>query len=150
MLSCPTYHTCSRTLRASCSTCSCASRASCFTCLLPSALWALFPYVPCCLVSWVLYVLMLPLVFLSFHASRSYFSIHLLIVILFGKCSFPVILWSVDQYLSTVWHIWNQIRKHICMKLQAKVNLKLGIIIIKSYPHRIDEIAADISNSLGT
>ena len=36
------------------------------------------------------------------------------------------------------------------MKLQAKVNLKLGIIIIKSYPHRIDEIAADISNSLGT
>ena len=38
MLSCPTYHTCSRALRASCSTCSSASRASCFTCLLPSAL----------------------------------------------------------------------------------------------------------------
>ena len=39
------------------------------------------------------------------------------------------------------------------MKLQiilVQVNLKLGIIIIKRYSHRIDEIAADLSNSFGT
>ena len=41
------------------------------------------------------------------------------------------------------------------MKLQiifvlVKMNLKLGIIIINSYSHSIDEIAADLSNSLGT
>ena len=34
--------------------------------------------------------------------------------------------------------------------VQMKVNLKLGIIIIKSYSHRVDEIAADLSNSSGT
>ena len=39
------------------------------------------------------------------------------------------------------------------MKLQAilvqvKLNLKLGIIIIKSYSHRIDEIAADLQSNL--
>ena len=32
--------------------------------------------------------------------------------------------------------------------VQVKVNLKLGVIIIKSYSHHIDEIAADLSNSL--
>ena len=31
-----------------------------------------------------------------------------------------------------------------------KMNLRLGIIIIKSYSHAIDEIAADLSISLGT
>ena len=39
------------------------------------------------------------------------------------------------------------------MKLQiilVQVNLKLGIIIIKRDSHRIDEIAADLSNSFGT
>ena len=30
------------------------------------------------------------------------------------------------------------------------MNLKLGIIIIKGYSHRIDEIAADLSNLSGT
>ena len=30
--------------------------------------------------------------------------------------------------------------------VQVKVNLKLSIIIMKSYSHRIDEIAADLSN----
>ena len=34
--------------------------------------------------------------------------------------------------------------------VQMKVNLKLGIIIIKSYSHRVDEIAVDLSNSSGT
>ena len=34
--------------------------------------------------------------------------------------------------------------------VQVKVNLMLGIIIIKSYSHRIDEIATDLSNSFGT
>ena len=34
--------------------------------------------------------------------------------------------------------------------IQVKVNLKLGIIIIKCYSHHIDEIAADLSNSFGT
>ena len=29
-------------------------------------------------------------------------------------------------------------------------NLKLGILIIKSYSHRIDEIATDLSNTFGT
>ena len=33
--------------------------------------------------------------------------------------------------------------------VQVKVNLKLGIIIIKRDSHRIDEIAADLSNSFG-
>ena len=32
----------------------------------------------------------------------------------------------------------------------GKVNLKLSIIIMKSYSHQIDEIAADLSNSFGT
>ena len=41
------------------------------------------------------------------------------------------------------------------MKLQiilvhVKVNLKLCIIIIKSYSHHFDEIAADLLNSPGT
>ena len=30
--------------------------------------------------------------------------------------------------------------------VQVKVNLKLGILIIKSYSHRIDEIPTDLSN----
>ena len=34
--------------------------------------------------------------------------------------------------------------------VQMKVNLKLGIIIIKSYSHHIDEMAADFSNSFRT
>ena len=34
--------------------------------------------------------------------------------------------------------------------VQVMVNLKLGIIIIKSYSHRIDEIASDLSNLFGT
>ena len=34
--------------------------------------------------------------------------------------------------------------------VQVKVNLKLGIITIKIYSHRIAEIAADPSNSFGT
>ena len=34
--------------------------------------------------------------------------------------------------------------------VQVKMNLILGIIIIKSYSHRTDEIAVDLSNSLGT
>ena len=34
--------------------------------------------------------------------------------------------------------------------VQVRVNLKLGIIIIKSYSHRIDEIATDLSNKLRT
>ena len=33
--------------------------------------------------------------------------------------------------------------------VQIKVNLKLDIIIIKSYPHRIDEIATNRSNTFG-
>ena len=41
------------------------------------------------------------------------------------------------------------------MKMQiilvhVKVNLKPGIIIIKSCSHRIDEIATDLSNTFGT
>ena len=90
----------------------------------------------------------------------------LLFFYLFATCEFlveftkaktnivlAVILWSDDQYLLTVWFIWifwNQIRKHIHMKLkntlvQVKVNL-----IIKSYSHWIDEIATDLSNTFGT
>ena len=34
--------------------------------------------------------------------------------------------------------------------VQVKVNLKLGIIIIKSYSYRIDKIARDLSNLFGT
>ena len=34
--------------------------------------------------------------------------------------------------------------------VQVKMNLRLGIIIIKSYSHATDEIAADLSISLGT
>ena len=34
--------------------------------------------------------------------------------------------------------------------VQVKVNLKLGIIIMKSYSHRIDDIATDFSNTFGT
>ena len=34
--------------------------------------------------------------------------------------------------------------------VQVKVNLKLGIIIIKSYSHSIDEIATSLSNTFGT
>ena len=33
---------------------------------------------------------------------------------------------------------------------QIKVNLKLGIIIIKRYSDRIGEIATDLSNTFGT
>ena len=35
------------------------------------------------------------------------------------------------------------------ISVQVKVNLELGIINIKSYSHRIDEIATDLSNTLG-
>ena len=38
---------------------------------------------------------------------------------------------------------------HIIL-VHAKVNLKLGITIVKSYSNRIDEIAADLSNSFST
>ena len=50
--------------------------------LRPRALWALFPYwlVPC-----VLYVLISPFVLLSFYASRSCFSVCLLLVIWWGN-----------------------------------------------------------------
>ena len=34
--------------------------------------------------------------------------------------------------------------------VQVKMNLRLGIIIIKSYSRRIDEIATDLSNTFGT
>ena len=34
--------------------------------------------------------------------------------------------------------------------VQVNVDLKPGIIIIKSYSHRIDDIAADLSNSFRT
>ena len=34
--------------------------------------------------------------------------------------------------------------------VQVKVDLKLGIMVIKSCSHRIDEIAAELSNSIGT
>ena len=34
--------------------------------------------------------------------------------------------------------------------IEAKINLKLGVIIKKSYSHRIDEMATDLSNTFGT
>ena len=34
--------------------------------------------------------------------------------------------------------------------VQGKMNLKFGLIIIKSYPQHFDEIPADLSNSFGT
>ena len=55
------------------------SRALCG--LVPRALCALFPYVTYCLVPCVLYVLISPFVLFSFHALRTCFSVHLLIVI---------------------------------------------------------------------
>ena len=82
--------------------------------LVLCALWALFPYVPYRFVLYVLYFLISPFLLLSFHASRSYFSVHLLLIRL------AVVLRNDDQYLSTVWYIsiiWNQIRNHIHMKL---------------------------------
>ena len=76
--SCPT---CSRALGASCPTCSCVWRASYCTypvLYVPRASRFLSPF-------FLLYVLILPFVLLSFHAPRSYFSVHLLLVIFFGK-----------------------------------------------------------------
>ena len=34
--------------------------------------------------------------------------------------------------------------------VQVKVNLKLRLKIIKSYSHRIDEVATDLLNTFGT
>ena len=76
--SCPT---CSRALGASYPTCSCVWRASYCTypvLYVPRASRFLSPF-------FLLYVLILPFVLLSFHAPRSYFSVHLLLVIFFGK-----------------------------------------------------------------
>ena len=111
VLSCPTCYrvprsSCRTWYRTSCGlcpTCSCVSRASCFfffffffimrntsnaSCpigLVSRALWALFPYVSYYFVPYVLYVLASPFVLLSFHASRSYFSVHFLLVIFWKK-----------------------------------------------------------------
>ena len=81
--SCPT---CSRTLRPLMPHIPCALRAHVFhvpraRCgLVPCALWALFPFVPYRFVLYVLCFLISPFSLLSFHASRSYFSVHLLII----------------------------------------------------------------------
>ena len=99
MLLCPVYLASDMLLCLTCScapctlrqTCSCALHAPVFhvTCvicgLVSRTLWALFPYVTNCFVLWVLYVLITPFVLLSFHASRSYFSVNLLLVIFRGK-----------------------------------------------------------------
>ena len=115
VLLCPTCPTCYRGSHASCPTCSCVLRASCPRC----------SYVPCCFVLCVFYVLISPFLLLSFHVSRCYFFVHLVLAIFWGKFakvkSNIVYHWSDDQYLSKVWYIWiiwNQIRKHIHMKLR--------------------------------
>ena len=119
-VSCPT---CSRVLCASCPTCSCVLRASCPRCSCVSR--ASCSYVPYCFVPCVLCVLISPFLLLSFHVSRCYFFVHLVLAIFWGKFtkvkSNIVCHWSDDQYLSKVWYIWiiwNQIRKHIHMKLR--------------------------------
>ena len=74
-----------RTLRASCPTYLVPYVLLYFTCLvlhMPRAL--LFPYVPC-FAPCVLYILISPFLLLRFHASRSYFSVHLLRVIFLGN-----------------------------------------------------------------
>ena len=104
VLSCPTCyrvprsscHTWYRTSCGLCPTCSCfffffiyimrnTSNASCPIGLMSRALWALFPYVSYYFVPCVLYVLVSPFVLLSFHASRSYFSVHFLLMIFWKK-----------------------------------------------------------------
>ena len=62
-----------------------ASRASCPVWTLASPFMSPFSYVPYCFVTCILYVLISPFVFLSFHASRSYFSVNLLLVIFLRK-----------------------------------------------------------------
>ena len=47
--------------------------------LMPCTLWAIFPYVPYCFIPCVLHVLISSFLLLSFHASRSHFSVHLLL-----------------------------------------------------------------------
>ena len=74
-----------RTLGDSCPTYFVPYVLLCFTCLvlhMPRAL--LFPYVPC-FAPCVLYILISPFLLLRFHASRSYFSVHLLRVIFLGN-----------------------------------------------------------------
>ena len=141
---------------------------SCLTCfvlhvhralcgLIPHALRVLFPYVPYCLAPCVLIFLCFTLLFFCLFAICDFFwNLLKLKQILY---SLPAIPWREDQCLSKVWYnsiFWNQIRKHIRMKLQImlvqvnNVNLKFGIIIIKSYSHRIDEIGTDLSNAFRT
>ena len=61
------------------------SRASCPVWTLASPFMSTFSYVPYCFVTCILYALISPFVFLSFHASRSYFSVDLLLVIFLRK-----------------------------------------------------------------
>ena len=119
----------------------------CLTCLVPHVLSCptyLVPYVPSCLTCLVPYVLLCPTCLVPYvlscptcsrvlYASCPTWSLALCFLCPMWPCAsrfmgplplgtlLPVLLWSDNQYLSTIWYIWiiwNQIRKHIHKKLQ--------------------------------